>query len=445
MRTQKTFFKKDVSERQRDDLESHLNIPTTEPGQDIPRVSVALARLGVAQVEVSSERDTTRLLFISRDTTLLNQTTQSLDGYLNVADVFDEVHIVILQPGIRTRHPVLRIAPNVWVYIASARHWWGTPLAALRMIESQLMFADGFRADLVVARDPYESALIAYLVGKRYGRATQLHILENFTHPKVKAALPHSVVRTLLATSMIRRFASIRTITDTMLNLVTRRFSPLADIATLPRFRNYQALNQVAGSVHLKEKYTQFTFIIIYFGGLKEGRVTYQAIDAARTLLRNPKVGLVIVGEGELEAQLKRRVHLFGLKKQVVFERRVDDMAGYLSTADVLIVPDIDVNADDIAMAGAFAGVPLVLALTPTRSDVFTHGQSALFFGPGDVVAMTACLNQVLNDQAIRERFATAALQRVTKRLHEDPIVYKQAYRDSVEAALFISDSPRDL
>ena len=435
------MLKRDVSERQRDELESALIRSKYSSDQDIPRVSVTEARLGKSQVEVLSERDTTRLLFISRDTTLLNQTTQSLDGYLNVSDIFDEVHVVILQPGIRTRHPVLRVAPNVWLYIASARHWWSTPIAALDMIATQLMFADGFRADLIVARDPYESALVAYLAGKRYGRATQLHILEDFTHPKVKAVLPYATLRTLLATYMIRKFLSIRTATDTMQHLIERRFGPITDLATLPRFRNYQALNQTAGNINVKEKYTQFTFVVIYIGSLKEGSLAYQAIDATRTLLRNPKVGLVIIGEGALQTQLQKRADLLGVKKQVVFERKVEDIAGYLATADVLLVPDLTTIADDVAIAGAFAGVPLVLALTPTRSDLFTHAESALFFGPGDIGAMSANLNQILNDATIRSRFAPVALDMVTKRLHEDPVVYKQAYRDSVETALFISDT----
>ena len=61
-----------------------------------------------------------------------------------------KLHIVILQPGIQTLHPILRVAPNVWIYIASAKHWWWTPVVALQMIESQLRFADGFRPDLIV-------------------------------------------------------------------------------------------------------------------------------------------------------------------------------------------------------------------------------------------------------------------------------------------------------
>lgn len=438
------FLQSDISHREQNELDYVIKTKKEEQTEAVPRVSVAEARQGASQINIQSSRDSTRLLFISRDTTLLNQTTQSLDGYLELTDVFDEVHIVILQPGIRTLHPILRVAPNVWIYIASAKHWWWTPVVALQMIESQLRFADGFRPDLIVARDPYESALVAFAAASRYRRATQLHILEDFSNPKVKAALPHSWLRTLLAPFMVRRFQSVRTATDTLLQNIERRFPNVIDGATLPRFRNYRALRELNSNVTIKEKYHQFTFIITYVGSLVEGCLAYQAIDAARSLLRNPRVGLVIVGDGPIRAQLQKRAILLGVEKQVVFEKAMDTVALYLTTADVLLVPDTDSPSDDRVIAAAFAGVPVVSASTPMRSDIFTHGESAFLCAPNDTLLMAKYLNILLNDIELRQRFAVAARASVVNRLHEDPEVYKRAYRDSVEAALFVTERAAD-
>ena len=49
------------------------------------------------------------------------------------------------------------------------------------------------------------------------GERPNYTFLKIFRMPKVKAALPHSWLRTLLAPFMVRRFQSVRTATDTLL------------------------------------------------------------------------------------------------------------------------------------------------------------------------------------------------------------------------------------
>lgn len=431
----------DASDRERAVLNRALAKEVSAGLLPVPRVSVAAARRGAIQVEVNSERDTTRLLFISRDTTLLNQTTQSLDGYVDLSDVFDEVHIVILQPGIKTNNPVLRVAPNVWIYVASARHWWWTPYAALRLIEMQLHFADGFRPDLVVARDSYESALVAYWVGRRHGRPTQLHIMEDPFDKRVATALEHARLRRRLARFLIPRFPSIRTGTDQIMGRISRMYPAISDVATLPRFHNYDAETDKSSQRNLKEKYRQFSFLVMYVGPLDVQSCAYQAMDAVRSLLGNKKVGFVVVGDGPGRAELEKRAGLLGITPQVVFERDVEDIDYYIAAADVLVVPDTSAAADDIAIKGAFAKVPLVLVTNALRSDVFTHGESALLCGAGDSIVLGGLLRQVLNDIRLRASLPAAAFRVVTERFHEDPVIYRLAYRDSVESAMFVGDA----
>ena len=85
------LFKTDAADRERAVLDHVLKSERSTAAPTGPKISIAEARQGATQVDIASDRETVRLLFISRDTTLLNQTTQTLDGYLNLADVFDEV------------------------------------------------------------------------------------------------------------------------------------------------------------------------------------------------------------------------------------------------------------------------------------------------------------------------------------------------------------------
>ncbi len=426
----------DASLREQTVLDDVLKQKSSETKELVPRVSIAEARRSAVQVDVISDRDTTRLLFISRDTSLLNQTTQSLDGYLNLSDVFDEVHIVVLQVGAVPRNPVLRVSANVWLYVVTASHWWLTPMAAIKVIQSQLVFAEGFRPDLIVARDPYESALIAQYIGKHQNRPFQVHVLEDIFDKKVRARLPHSFWRLLFSRYVLPRSVSVRTGTDQLAARIAKRYPRISDLATLPRFHNYQALLTTPPRYTLKEKFPQYVFRILYIGTLDSDARAYQALDSVRGLLRNKNICLVFCGDGTARAELQKRAQIFGVVEQIIFERDLDT-AACLAGANVLIVPEVTSLGDEVAILGAFTRVPLVVAITPQRADLFVNGESAFLCKEGDSIGIGLAISQLMSSASLAQSFADAAFSAVSSRLHEDPVDYRLAYRDSVEAALF--------
>ena len=58
-----------------------------------PTVSVEEAMASKPVFRANDSRDVTRVLFISTDIELLNPTKQTLDGYTDLSDLFEEVHI----------------------------------------------------------------------------------------------------------------------------------------------------------------------------------------------------------------------------------------------------------------------------------------------------------------------------------------------------------------
>jgi glycosyltransferase involved in cell wall biosynthesis len=426
------------SDRAQASLDAILREGSTPKAQAESALSVAEARTAGQIFEVTSDRRAVRLLIISRDSSLLNQTTQSLDGYLNLSEVFDEVHILILRPGIPAKDPVLRVAMNTWLYVATAKHWWQTPMAALDLINEQFSFADGFRPDLIVARDPYESALTAYLVGKRYDRPTQVHVLDDLLLTKATLVAKADRWRRRLGHFMIRKFLSVRTATDQLTTMLATQYPRIPDVSTLPRFQSYDHLLGTKPGLSLKQRYPQFVFIILYIGSLHKDSTAFRAIDAVRGALRNPRVGLVIVGEGSARGEFMKRAQILGLGSQVIFEKSCDDIVAYLASADTLLVTDTDGAGDEWALRGAAVGVPLVLTSNSLRTDVFTDGTSALMALPVEVNRLGQHIESYLNDSVLRMRLKTAAQQMIMSRFHADPIRYQAEFKESIEHALIV-------
>jgi len=393
--------------------------------------------------EMESSRDSTRVLFISQDESLLNPDKQSLDGYTNISDLFDEVHILILRQGADAKNPVLRVAKNVWLYVSSGRDWWWKPVSGMQLASDQLVFAGGFRPDLIVARDPFESAVLAVILGKRYSRPVQVHVLENFTKSDFLKKSRSNRWRKYIPRFTLPRVTSVRTSTKAINDFVGKSFKT-KDLDILPRLNNYESTISAPKTIDLRSKYKSFVFIIIYIGRLNFDSKLHRAIDAARFGLKNPHIGLIVIGDGPARKEFEKRAELFGVKEQVVFETDVKDVVPYLKSGSVLIVPDTDSESEEVALRGAAAGIPMVLARTPSREDVFMDGESALLCEPENTDEFSLKLNILMNDVPLRRRMAESAQDMISLKFHEDPAKYMKAYRKSVEQVLFVGDDKKE-
>ncbi|MEZ4103690.1 MAG: glycosyltransferase [Candidatus Paceibacterota bacterium] len=428
----------DASESERYNLDYILK-KEEKNKDDTKYVSVEEAVNEEALFQAKSDREETRVLFISRDESLLNPSKQSLDGYTNLSDLFDEVHILILREGIKSKTPVLRVADNVWLYTASSDDWWSTPNAGMKLVKEQLIFAEGFRPDLVVARDPFESAFLAIRIGKKFKCSVQVHVLEDYTKPVFLKKEKHNRWRRLLAKYTLSRVDSVRVITDGIYDCVNKNFK-IKDLAILPKFNNYEPLISVKPTIDLKDKYRPFVFIMLYIGRLGHDSTLFRAIDAGRFGLRNPHIGLVVLGDGPARREFEKRAEILEIKKQVVFEPKVKDTIPYLKSASVLVITDTNAVGDELALKGAAAGIPMVISRTPAREDIFVDGESALLCEPDNTDEFSLKLNMIMNDVSLRRRLVESAQNMIRKHFHDDPEKYKTAYRNSVEKALIIDN-----
>lgn len=434
--------KTDASDFERSSLEYALK--RSRQKEDIKYLSVEDALNDRSVYEVHSNRDVTRVLFISRDESLLNPEKQSLDGYTNLADLFEEVHILILRQGIPTKTPVLRVSDNVWLYTATDYSWWQTPLAGYVLTKEQLVFADGFRPDMIVARDPFECGALAWYLGRHFDRPVQIHVLENYTRSDFLTQKGNRL-RSWMARFVLARSVSVRTNTRVIFDFLTKKFK-IKDLALLPRFNNYEELMQIPPTLDLKEKYKPFIFIMLYVGRLTKDSALPKVIDGARFGLRNPRLGLIVLGSGPAQGEFVDRAKMLKIREQVVFEPKIEghNIIPYLKSANVLLVPDTNPESEEVVLKGAASGIPLIMARTPAREDIFVDGESALLCDPDSVDDFSLKLNILLNDIELRRHMVLAAQEMIRNRFHENREDYEQAYRESIEQVLFLTEITKE-
>jgi len=387
----------------------------------------------------STSRQQIRVLYITSDTSLLHPNGKGLELYQAVAAEFDEMHIMVLRTGLAPKNPVLRVGKNIWVYTVSHDVWWRAPIAALKTLHQELYFGNTFRADLIIATDPYESAALAWWLGRTYHRLVQVHVYHDIMRTSKKEKQDsRQRWRTRIALWVLPKVASVRTSTEALAVRMKTLWPQIPQIEVLPRF--YRPVRKIgSGSSILKTTFPQFSFVFVYVGPLTYDGDVSAVIDAARVPLSNAHVGLIIIGDGNARHEYKRRVKSYGLEANVVFVHDESMYDTYVSEADAVLIPSVTPEADDLLLFAAQQERAIIATETTFRRDVF--GVNALQLMPlPTMVSLMTEMNHLLNDYGLRRSVAQSARAVSEKIVNTNNDDYSLIYRRSIERGLWAND-----
>lgn len=427
---------RDYSEHLQGELDYVLDQQVQTQKEYVPTVTAEAAMAEARLLQHQTCRDVVRVLFISTDETLLNPAEQSLDGYLKASDTFDEVHILILRHGLQPKQQVLRPEKNVYLYTAASEVSWLLPKAAMQLIQAQLVFADGFRPDLVVARDPFWSAIVAWWLRRLFGRATQLHVLTDvYKRTDDESWWSHQLQKWWMRI-VLPRFASVRTMHNRLSYLIAEKYN-IPDLAKLPKMNPYEGMADAPKLLDLKKQYPQYVFSLLFVGSLDDPSAAMHAIAASAKMLQNKTVCLLIVGDGRGRKECETYAKQFGVLEQIIFIYKPVDVVQYLKEANVLIQTDTSEEGEEVVLQAATVGVPMLLAKTSQREDLFTHKESAFLCDLSDPATCAVSVEELMNGYALRQHLAEQAAKVVQKYMYRNRDYYLHEYRASIEAALF--------
>ncbi len=150
---------------------------------------------------------------------------------------------------------------------------------------------------------------------------------------------------------------------------------------------------------------------LVYYKGLT---VLLEAIAATRA-------GLVIAGEGPLQAALRARVTALGLAGRVAFFPGLsdEDVRRLYRACDVFVLPSTErTEAFGLVQVEAMAsGLPVVSTDLPTGVPwVNEHGVTGLIVPRDDAAALAATLERLLADPVLRATLGRAGRHRAVER-----------------------------
>ncbi len=124
---------------------------------------------------------------------------------------------------------------------------------------------------------------------------------------------------------------------------------------------------------------------------------------------RLPDVRFVVVGEGELQAELEAQAADLGIADRLVFAGFRRDVAAAYSAFDVAVFPSLWEGTPLTAFEALAMGKPIVSTDADGLSDILTPGTDALVVPRRDGRALAEAIATLVDDSAHRARLGEAA------------------------------------
>ncbi len=385
-----------------------------------------------------SDRQRIRLLLVTTDTSVFVEGSQLYNEYRELAEYFDELHIIVLSDRAQALPDSLRLAERAWVYATNSRSMLFAIYDAYRIAGKQLSFAAGFRADAIAATNPFEAGIVAYLVGRRYARPVQVHVSHNPFESYFVSEREGNNWRRLAARFVLPRADCLVARSERIGEMLTKRYRDRTDrLITLPPFRDLSFFRDAQPASDLHVRYPQFKFIILAIASLHARNKIDFAIDACvHTIRQYPTVGLVIVGDGPEQGRLKKRVLAAGVHNQVVFEPESEDVVSHLKTANLLISTATSEEADATLAAAAAAGLPVLTVAGGIADTLFEDKVNAFVCPADDMVCFQACIGEFLSNNQLRTTFSINSRSAVFSVVEQDAAAYRAAYAQAAESCV---------
>jgi len=163
---------------------------------------------------------------------------------------------------------------------------------------------------------------------------------------------------------------------------------------------------------------------LLYVGRLSEKKGVSYLLEAIPLVLRHmPDSKLLIIGTGELDAQLKKQADFLGLNNHVVFTGAVPnyELPAYFASADIFIGPSVVASGGDtegfglVFVEAAMSGCIVVGTRVGGISDIILDGETGLLVPEKNPEAIAETLLKILPDHRQIKYIKQNARERMVK------------------------------
>ncbi len=156
------------------------------------------------------------------------------------------------------------------------------------------------------------------------------------------------------------------------------------------------------------------SLLIAIVGALEERKEHATLLEA---MARLPvSVHALIVGEGEMEGELRGTVSALGISDRVHFTGYRNDVPSIMRDIDMLVVPSSIEATPYVILEAMEAGLPVIASSVFGIPELVVAGETGLLVPPRDVDTLAAALRSLCSDPERRRLMGNNALERYRER-----------------------------
>lgn len=153
--------------------------------------------------------------------------------------------------------------------------------------------------------------------------------------------------------------------------------------------------------------------LLLFVGRLVEEKNLPLLLSALARLPTAKRPLTWLAGEGPMRPRLEAQRAEFGLDADVVLLGERSDTARLMAAADVLVLPSREEGLSNVILEAMAAALPVLASDAGGSPELIDHDRSGLLFPSGDVDALAAALQRLLEDPSLRQQLGAAARARI--------------------------------
>ncbi len=291
-----------------------------------------------------------KVLMLSTDRKLFEADSAVGKRVALYAALMDELHIIVFSCA--PHRPPIRLGKNVFIYSTNSFSRFAYVYDAVR-IGAALK-----GIDVVTTQDPFEVGLAGMLIARRLGAPLHVQVHTHFLGAGfAQAHWPLNGIRMVIARFVLSRAKRIRTVSERIKEKLIATYALTVPISVLPIFVDAGKFHMLGHTTHPRFKTT-----LLVVSRLEKEKHVDTAIDALKKARdAGFPAGIVVVGTGNEESALKKKVKDLGLSNEVEFPGFQADLLPYYSMADLVLSPGAPYEGFGMVVIEALAaGVPVL-------------------------------------------------------------------------------------
>lgn len=148
------------------------------------------------------------------------------------------------------------------------------------------------------------------------------------------------------------------------------------------------------------------------------------ALEALRRLrAQYPSAHLVVAGDGENAAELRRLASALGMADRVHWLGWRSDAAELMAAFDLLLVPSLWEGFGLVLLEAMARRLPVIASRVGAIPEVVAHGETGILIAPRDVDALAQAISRLLDDRALRKYMGLLGAARLEERFSVERMV----------------------